>query len=250
MAISLVEFVVPLREAPQREQCLGVLYFLTVYGDNALVSVADLRVSLRRARIPNAAGMNIARALSAAGHYVDAAETNDRGQTLWRLTDSGMQHMRRVLGLPHEQTEIAHDVNTLQAVAKKISDPVSRAYVEEAILCLSVDALKAATVFLWSGAIRKLQEDALAKDAAGLNAAIQRHDSRAKPVSKVEDMAQIKDTTALLAMRDIGLIDKGQWMVLGHALDLRNQCGHPSKYNPGPKKAAAFIEDLVGIVFN
>jgi hypothetical protein len=33
------------------------------------------------------------------------------------------------------------------------------------------------------------------------------------------------------------------------ALDLRNQCGHPSNYRPGHKKVSAFIEDLIGIVF-
>ncbi|MGH8823315.1 MAG: hypothetical protein ACRDVN_02415, partial [Jiangellaceae bacterium] len=159
------------------------------------------------------------------------------------------QHIRQRHNLPDEQPEIAHDVNTLREVASKITDEVARAYVEEAVLCLSVGARKAAIVFLWSGAARKLQEDALATGAAGLNAAIQRHDSRAKQVSRVEDMAQINDKTALLAMRDIGMIDKGEWTILGHALDLRNQCGHPSRYKPGANKASSFIEDLVGIVF-
>lgn len=249
MAISLVEFLSPLARSPQRDQCLAVLYFLAQYEDKAFVSVADVRAALKRARRPNWAKMNIAAVLSAAGYYVEASQATKKGPNLWRLTDSGAQYVRRRLDLPDEQPEIVHNVGTLHSAAATIGDPVARAYVEEAILCLSVNALKAAIVFLWSGAVRKLQEDALAKDAQGVNASIRQQDTRAKQVSKVEDMAQIKDKTALQAMRDIGLIDKGQWTILGQALDLRNQCGHPSNYKPGPQKVAALIEDIVGIAF-
>jgi len=36
---------------------------------------------------------------------------------------------------------------------------------------------------------------------------------------------------------------------LSQALDLRNKCGHPTKYRPRKIKARSFIEDVVGIVF-
>jgi hypothetical protein len=68
-------------------------------------------------------------------------------------------------------------------------------------------------------------------------------------VTKLEDFAYIKDATALLAFQELGIVDKGEKATLGEALDLRNRCGHPTKYKPGVKKASSFIEDVVGIVF-
>ena len=82
-----------------------------------------------------------------------------------------------------------------------------------------------------------------------LNAAIAKHDPKARPVNKLEDFAYIRDATALLAFQDLGVLDKGQKTTLGEALDLRNRCGHPTKYTPGVKKASSFIEDVLGIVF-
>lgn len=68
-------------------------------------------------------------------------------------------------------------------------------------------------------------------------------------MSKLEDFAYIRDATALLAFQELGILDKGEKTTLAEALDLRNRCGHPTKYVPGVKKASSFIEDVVGIVF-
>jgi hypothetical protein len=82
-----------------------------------------------------------------------------------------------------------------------------------------------------------------------LTAAVQKHDPKARGVAKLEDFAGVKDKTALLAFREVGLLDKRQWATLQEGLDLRNRCGHPTKYRPGAAKASSFVEDVVGIVF-
>lgn len=97
--------------------------------------------------------------------------------------------------------------------------------------------------------MRTLHEAALAKGAAKVNAAIAKHDPRARAVSKVDDFAYVKDKVFLLAAFDLGLVDKGERDTLQEGLDLRNRCGHPTSYKPGEKKASGFIEDIVGIVF-
>lgn len=124
-----------------------------------------------------------------------------------------------------------------------------RGYIEEAIKCLSVGALRAAVVFLWTGSIRTLQREAFAKGATKLNAAILKHDPKARTVKKLEDFAYIKDAVSLLAFQELGILDKGEKGALEEALNLRNRCGHPTSYVPGIKKASSFIEDVVGIVF-
>ncbi len=100
-----------------------------------------------------------------------------------------------------------------------------------------------------TGAIRTLQEAAFTKHHAILNPAIAKHDPKARPVNKLEDFAYIRDATMLLALQELGILDKGEKTTLGEALDLRNSCGHPTKYVPGVKKASSFIEDVMGIVW-
>ena len=94
-------------------------------------------------------------------------------------------------------------------------------------------------LFFLTGAVRTLQEESFTKHFANLNAAITRHDPKARPVNKLEDFAYIRDATALLAFQDLGILDKGQKTTLGEALDLRNRCGHPTKYKPGIKRASS-----------
>lgn len=65
-----------------------------------------------------------------------------------------------------------------------------------------------------------------------LNAALLKHDPKARQVGTIEDYSGVKDVIQLLGFRDIGLIDKGEWVTLQESLDLRNRCGHPTKYKP------------------
>src|SRR6202021_1344781 len=108
---------------------------------------------------------------------------------LLQLTTSGEAHIREQLNLPASQPEIEHDVTTLRTLAAKVNDSVVRDYILEAIKCLSIGAIRAAIVFLWTGAIRTLQEESLAKHAPTLNAAIAKHDPKARSVDKLEDFA-------------------------------------------------------------
>jgi hypothetical protein len=44
-------------------------------------------------------------------------------------------------------------------------------------------------------------------------------------------------------------VGQGRARDLGGSLNLRNRCGHPTKYKPGSAKVSSFIEDVVGIVW-
>jgi hypothetical protein len=246
--MTLAEFLAPLGSARQREKCLAVLYYHLRYLDTSSLTVEQIREELIRSRVPKASKINVADVLNKSGALVDSAGVAGN-RRLWQLTLSGEKHIRVELNLPASQPEIEHDVTTLEALAAKVSDSVVREYVLEAIRCLSVSALRAAVVFLWTGAIRTLQQEAFSNHNANLNSAIAKHDPKARPVTKLEDFAYIRDATALLAFQELGVLDKGEKATLGEALDLRNRCGHPTKYVPGIKKASSFIEDVLGIVF-
>jgi hypothetical protein len=246
--MTLAEFLAPLWSGPQREKCLAVLYYYLHYRDVPSMTVEQIRDELVRARVPKASKINVADVLNKSGALVDSAGVVGN-RRLWQLTLSGEKHIRTELSLPASQPEIEHDVTTLEALTAKVSDGVVREYVLEAIKCLSVSAFRAAVVFLWTGAIRTLQQEAIGSHQPNLNAAIAKHDPKARPVNKLEDFAYVRDATALLAFQDLGMLDKGEKTTLAEALDLRNRCGHPTKYVPGVKKASSFIEDVVGIVF-
>ncbi|SPE44858.1 conserved hypothetical protein [Candidatus Sulfotelmatobacter sp. SbA7] len=246
--MTIAEFLAPVGSGPQRELCLAVLYYYQRYREKPSLTVEEIRAELIRARVPKASKINAADVLNKSGAMVDSPGVSG-SRRLWQLTTTGEAHIRAALNLPAAEPEIEHDVATLGALAATIGDVVVQEYILEAIKCLSIGALRAAIVFLWTGAIRTLQEQALTTHQASLNAAISKHDPKARQVNKLEDFAYVRDATALLAFQELGILDKGEKATLGEALDLRNRCGHPTKYVPGIKKASSFIEDVVGIVF-
>lgn len=248
--VTLIEFLAPVNNRSNRERVLSTLYFAHRHQDEDALTVDAIRTRLQQARIPKAKQINVADVLAKAGEYVDAPGVGTKGAKLWSLTETGERFVRDLLDLPETAPQVENDVAQLRGIASSVKDDVIRSYIDEAILCLQVGALRAAVVFLWAGAIRSLQEDAIANYTISvINAAIVKHDPKARTVRKVEDFAQIKDKVTLLAIRELGMVDKGEWGVLQEALDLRNKCGHPTKYVPGSAKAAAFIEDVVGVVF-
>lgn len=246
--MTLVEFIAPLKKSSTRDKALAVLYYQHRYAGEESLTVEQLRTQLQNARVPKAAKINVADVLSKGGHYVDSPGSQGP-RRLWRLTTSGEEHVRTLLKLPSAEPEVEHNVATLEQLASRITDAQIRDYVEEAVKCLRVGALRAAIVFLWTGAVRTLQTLALAKGRQNLNAALIKHDPKARNVGKIDDFAYIKDAVLLMALFDLGIIDKGQRGTLEENLDLRNRCGHPTKYKPGVSKASSFIEDLVGIAF-
>lgn len=194
--------------------------------------------------------MNVADVLAKAGHLVDTSGVKD-GRRLWEITESGEQAIRETLGLSAPDPEIEHDASSLMTTAAELSDPVTRDFIEEGIRCLQVGALRAAVVFIWSAAVRQVQERILdSRDHQAIADSFQRHDPRARIPSKIEDFGYVKDKTTLLVARDVGALDKGQKDTLEEALSLRNRCGHPTKYKPRANRVFGFIEDVVGIVFD
>lgn len=248
--MTLVEFLAPLAKATHRDRVLATLYFAREHESEPVMTVRGVRDRLVAARVKGAKTMNIADVLTRAGHYVAHGDARQRGAHEWRLTDSGDNYVRELLNLPDQGVDVMHEAGSLESLARRITDELVRGYVEEAVLCLKAGALRSSVVFLWTGAIRSFQERALTGHPGNqVTAAIQKHDPKARRVNKVDDFSSIKDSVALLAFRELGLIDKGQWQTLEEALGLRNRCGHPTRYRPGAKKASAFIEDVIGIVF-
>lgn len=246
--MTLVEFIAPLAKKTYQDRILAALYYSERYGQQTTHTVDEIRQALKSARANSWAKVNISNVLSKSGPLVDTSGLRGK-KLLWNLTDSGREHVRALLGLPKADVETEHDVGNLEETIAKIADDDVRNYIEEAVKCLQVGSLRASTVFVWSAAIRTIQSNMMAKSAKAVTAAIQKHDPKARPVKRIDDFAHVRDATALLAAKDLGVLDKHEKDTLTEALNLRNRCGHPGKYRPGVKKVSAFVEDITSIVF-
>lgn len=246
--MTLVEFLAPLAKNKHQDRILAVLYYCERYEQHPSLTIESIRQRLKGSRSPGWAKVNIADVLSKCGALADTGGL-DGTKRLWKLTQSGREYVRKLLGLPATEPEVEHDVGTLTALVAKVSDDDVRDYLEEALKCLQVGALRACVVFVWTAAARTIQTNVMTKGSKAATTAVQKHDPKAHPVTKVDDFAHIKEAVLLLAAKELGLLDKNEKDTLTEALNLRNRCGHPTKYRPGVKKVSAFVEDIMSIVF-
>jgi len=247
--VTLVEFLHPIRTGKQRDLVLAVLYYNKHFKNVTGTTAAEIKTALVQSKIPKAKSMNVNSVLNNAAPYVHAPAGRESGAFVFELTDSGEKYVSERMEITEPAPIMQQDISTLQSLIEEVEDETVRGFIEEAILCLRAEARRAAIVLLWSGAIRTLHEEALTKGEKALNDALTAQYSKARHVKRIEDFAWINDRTFLDACPDMSVLDKGQKDMLVQALDLRNKCGHPTKYRPREIKARSFIEDVVGIVF-
>ena len=246
--MTLVEFLAPVKSAPHRDKCLALLYFKRRYEATDALTSDQIGKALIHARLPKSKSMNVADVLNKSGEMVDSPGVSGKAR-LWRLTPTGEAYVREILNLPESQPEMEHSVSSLEALAATVTNPDVRDYILEAIRCLRFDAIRPAIVFLWAGAVSVLRIKCVVKGLPQINVAVHIHEPKSREIKKADDFAYIKESTLLLVAEGVGVLDKNQRTTLGEALDLRNKCGHPTKYTPGIIKASSFVEDVIGIVF-
>lgn len=247
MAPTLVEFFQPFKKAKQQDQVLAVMYYLQEWENHEVFTVQEIRAGLERAKAPGAKKMNIAAVLGTADPCVEV-KGKLGGKVIYALTLTGMEHVFQRSDERNAFQEV-HDLYSLRDLATKITDDTVRDYINEAILCLGADAQRAAVVFLWAGAVATIRDAVWQHGALAIDAALKTHNQKARDFKKKGDFENVKDSALLEITVDLGIYDKSEKRILGHALDLRNTCGHPVKYKPGVNKVSSFIEDVIGIVF-
>jgi len=125
--MTLVEFLHPVRRGSNREKCLAAMYYLHHYQAVGTVSIEQVRLALRQARVSGSKSMNLSDVLSKAGHLVDYAEAA-AGKRFWKLTAAGEQFVRELLVL--SMPPIALKSTTSLNVKVGTIEPVHRVVVE------------------------------------------------------------------------------------------------------------------------
>ena len=243
--MTLVEFMYKFNSKSVRDKCLAVLYYEKTNNNNESLTVATIKEKLKEARVPKVAKMNLADTMGKAIPFVSCVG-KEGAYNLWSLTDAGVSHVRSIIG---DEPEVVEDVGSLEKILKGIAEKDVASYVEESIQCLKAGARRAAVVFLWVAAVRAIHQEIMKYRKRDIISAVTKHDTKARTVKNIDDLSCIKESVVLLAAQDLGIFDKNQKDILVEALNLRNKCGHPGKYNPGLKKVSSYIEDVVGIVF-
>jgi len=244
--VTLVEFLHPLRTRPQRVLVTAALFYAKHFEGVEDLTPTQVKKLLIKGGVSRARKMNTTRALN---ESIPATHRlGPRG--VWAITETGENQIRQLLDISvGGRPPATHDVSSLERLAQSVKDSTVRGYIEESIKCLRADALRASVVFLWSGTVHTIREmvwkDCTTKE---IDAAVKRHNQRAR-FSKKGDFEYINDALLIEATVDLGTFTRSEKKRLIEALDLRNDCGHPVKYNPREKKVASFIEDVVGIVF-
>ncbi len=232
----------------QRDLVLAAMYYLERYSGHDSVTTSTLKTAFTSARHSQGKKIQHAAVLCQAAPYVQTMGKDGR-ELLWTLTETGREHVRKLLNLPAAEPEVEHEVGTLQALAAGIADARARGYVEEAVKCLQVGALRASVVFLWIGAVATLRDRVWDHGTPAIDAALRKGNPKARDFRKKDDFAYVKDSDLLQVAHDLSVLDKTQKGVLDQSLGLRNSCGHPTKYTPQIKRVSAFVEDVIGIVW-
>ena len=214
--MSLSEFLASLAQHSQRKRVLAVLYYLEVVKGRDAVSSTEIRETLVSGRAKGAKSWNIPAVLGRAVPNVETTATDAQGRHLWQLTASGRSHVATYIDtsrLAQEGAKLQRttEFDAIREVVAKISNADAQEYASEALDCLSVDADRAAIVFMWVAATHELQERCWAKaNPATISTAAQRHNSRAKTLKKRDDLSEYNEALLLQVAHDIGVLDKNE----------------------------------------
>lgn len=113
---------------------------------------------------------------------------------------------------------------------------------DQACNCIRAGVYRAAFVMAWAAFIdfleRKLASDGL-KKVKSVRPGWSKHQS-------IEELREAVTEHALIeAARDAGLITKSEMKSLLGLLAKRNECAHPSGYNPGMNEAIGYVAELL-----
>jgi hypothetical protein len=205
-------------------------------------SVSEVKQLALKGGINEARRWNISRMLTRAGaHAVRTPEG-------WSLTLPGKRYLEKLIE-PFVKKPVAKVATNLRSHLAKITDPDTRAFIEEAIACCEADFWRAAVVLSWAGAVSVLYDHVLQHKLTEFNAEAHKNFPKWKTAKTKDHLARIQESDFLLTLQGISVITKNERQELVHCLELRNACGHPSALKLGEHRTAAHLEMLILNVF-
>ena len=128
--------------------------------------------------------------------------------------------------------------------------PDYRDYLVEAVTCYEQGLYRAAILLVWAAVVEHLYIVA-SSHANGINALEAANLARFgksrmyRQIRKKDDFLYLGEANWLQLAEDAGLMNRNARQMLIERLNLRNRCGHPTKYKPGREETVVFIESLL-----
>ena len=149
-------------------------------------TVKEIREIARTGGLGIAAKWNVSALL---GSSSGKAINTDEG---WELNTEGASYASRLMGR-FPQAAALKIATSLRSSLAKIKEPITAAFVEEAIRCFESKLYRAAVVLSWVGAMAVLYQHIIALRLYDFNIEAKRRDSRWKEAKTVDDLALMKE---------------------------------------------------------
>lgn len=111
----------------------------------------------------------------------------------------------------------------------------------EATRCVEFGLLRSAHVMAWAALMDSLQEKLTADELKALR--------QIRPnwkASNLEDLREyVPESQMLDAAKELGLLSKNQAKALHGLLNKRNECAHPSGYEPGLNDTLGYVSEIL-----
>jgi len=171
----------------------------------------------------------------------------------WSLSSRGREHVRDLGIIPTGKSlKVVNHAAQLRSAASKISDPDTRAFVEEAIVAYEGGLHRSCVVLSWSGAVSLLYDQVVTKCLGTFNTEASRRDANWRKAKNKDDLTRMKESDFLdiIGSPPVSVIGKNVKEELkNNCLRLRNSCGHPNSLKIGENKTSAHLEVLILNIF-
>lgn len=171
----------------------------------------------------------------------------------WAVTSAGKEYIQNLGVLPGKKThKTIHFVDSLRQATKRISNPDTVAFLEEAIAAFEAGSYRSSVVLSWVGAVSLLQDQVMVNHLVNFNKEARRRDTNWKDAKTKDDLSRMKESDFLdiIGSPPISLVGKNVKEELkNNCLQLRNGCGHPNSLKIGENRVAAHLEVLILNIF-
>jgi hypothetical protein len=152
-----------------------------------------------------------------------------------------------VVDAEHESPAAALD--SLEEAVK--SAPADyRPYLEEAVGCYRNGLYRASILMVWSAVIQHMYAT-VGEHRGGISKLEKANKARFgtmkkyREIKKQDDLSYLGEKDFIWIAEDAGVFNRNARKLLHERLDLRNLCGHPTRYTPGREETVIFIEGLL-----
>jgi hypothetical protein len=169
-------------------------------------------------------------------------------------------------GLRQLQDEFGEEVADVEqesprAALESLEDAVAQApreyrpYLEEALDCYGYGLYRAAILMVWAAVMQHLYAVAAAhrgglRTFESMNKARFGRSKNYRAIKKQDDFLYLRDRDFIQLGEDAGMYNRNVRKLLHDKLELRNNCGHPTRYQPGREESVIFIESLLLNIVN